>query len=446
VSISVQGGGQAVTGVTLEAGYSGTENVSFQWNRNGLPLTGQTGTTLLANTVGSYTVTASLTGFLSRTSSPIFVIDPSGTQISFVVHIPTLEQEASFGVFYIQELNWFINVYGANYRDLLPQHIQNTLPVNYNDLPSGALRDAILAVRAVPTSSFVPLQGSVASNLRNLFMDYYANFNYTTSKNLMESAANEAVQQIQSHTADFLSNNRPWFFVPPNGVYNIYLTLFGPGGTYNWANGDINIKVSDNAQLTHTRNVIIHEVIHIGIENSVIRSNNIHQMSNGQLVKETIVDEFTLAFFGFRLNSEHFRDMPTVNFLVQTPNVFNNLPANMGNFLATNPWQTPQTLLEQAESLASSLATNQTPTDLEGIWIHNVNPNLIYIFRGNGFVQLHNNTFNREGTFSYSGEAITFTRRTGGSWTQPYTLNTANGTLNLTQVPGENFGTFTRLP
>ena len=76
VSISVQGGAAAETGCTLVAAYGGAETVSFQWNKNGSPLSGKTATTLITESAGSYTVTASAAGFTSKTSVAMSVTDP----------------------------------------------------------------------------------------------------------------------------------------------------------------------------------------------------------------------------------------------------------------------------------------------------------------------------------------------------------------------------------
>ena len=75
VTVAVQGGGSAVVGCTLTAAYTGggTEAPTFQWNRNGSAMGGKTGTTLLTDEAGSYTVTASADGFKSKTSGAITV-------------------------------------------------------------------------------------------------------------------------------------------------------------------------------------------------------------------------------------------------------------------------------------------------------------------------------------------------------------------------------------
>jgi len=79
ITISVQGGGDARPGKTLEANYTGDEVVTYQWKRGSTNL--GTEPTQLASEPGNYTVTVSAEEFRSKTSSAIGVDYPnlSGT-------------------------------------------------------------------------------------------------------------------------------------------------------------------------------------------------------------------------------------------------------------------------------------------------------------------------------------------------------------------------------
>jgi hypothetical protein len=61
----------ALTGVELTANYSGSEAVNYQWNKDGTALDGKTAQKFTTTEAGSYTVTVSLAGYKSKTSTAI---------------------------------------------------------------------------------------------------------------------------------------------------------------------------------------------------------------------------------------------------------------------------------------------------------------------------------------------------------------------------------------
>lgn len=77
--------------------------------------------------------------------------------------------------------------------------------------------------------------------------------------------------------------------------YIIRLTLFGPGGSYNSNNGHILMKTSKEGLISKRKNpiqTIIHEIVHIGIEDIIINKYNIPHET-----KERIVDKFMIYHF-----------------------------------------------------------------------------------------------------------------------------------------------------
>ncbi len=77
--------------------------------------------------------------------------------------------------------------------------------------------------------------------------------------------------------------------------YRVRLTLYGPGGSFDPDNGMILIFTTpegDFKQYKDPANTIIHEVVHVGIEHSIIQK---FMVSHG--LKERIVDTFVLLQF-----------------------------------------------------------------------------------------------------------------------------------------------------
>ena len=70
ITITPNGGS---IGVTLEANYTGDEDISYQWNEGGEALNGSTAKTYKATAVGTYTVTVSAEGYKSKTSEAVAV-------------------------------------------------------------------------------------------------------------------------------------------------------------------------------------------------------------------------------------------------------------------------------------------------------------------------------------------------------------------------------------
>ena len=78
--------------------------------------------------------------------------------------------------------------------------------------------------------------------------------------------------------------------------YQINLTLYGPGGSYNPDNGSILLLTMPDGRFkgySNPANTIIHEMVHIGIDSSIVRRYNLPHPT-----KERIVDLFVQTFFG----------------------------------------------------------------------------------------------------------------------------------------------------
>lgn len=90
-------------------------------------------------------------------------------------------------------------------------------------------------------------------------------------------------------------------------VYQINLTLYGPGGSYNNENGSILIYTTKEGAFKRyddPSNTIIHEIIHIGIEASIIQKYGIIHPD-----KERIVDRYVKILFGDQLPDYQLQNM-----------------------------------------------------------------------------------------------------------------------------------------
>ncbi len=90
-------------------------------------------------------------------------------------------------------------------------------------------------------------------------------------------------------------------------TYQVNLTLYGPGGSYNPEEGSILIYTTPKGQFKNYNNpinTIIHEVVHIGVEESIISKYNVPHS-----LKERIVDTFVSLNFGQYLPEYRIQDM-----------------------------------------------------------------------------------------------------------------------------------------
>ena len=99
---------------------------------------------------------------------------------------------------------------------------------------------------------------------------------------------------ISKMISEISASSRNWDFTMFE-QYQIDLTLYGPGGSYNPDEGSILIYTTPTGnfkQYDNPANTIIHEIVHIGIEASIIDTFNVPHA-----LKERIVDTFVFLNF-----------------------------------------------------------------------------------------------------------------------------------------------------
>lgn len=90
-------------------------------------------------------------------------------------------------------------------------------------------------------------------------------------------------------------------------TYTVNLTLYGPGGSYNNQNGHILLFTTpkgDFKQYEKAAPTLIHEIVHIGIENPIVQAFQVPHT-----LKERIVDHIVLLRFGEQLPEYNLQEM-----------------------------------------------------------------------------------------------------------------------------------------
>lgn len=90
-------------------------------------------------------------------------------------------------------------------------------------------------------------------------------------------------------------------------TYHVNLTLYGPGGSYDPDEGSILIYTTPDGRFKQYDNplyTLIHEIVHIGIETSIIQ-----QYQVPHALKERIVDQMVLLYFQEELPDYRIQNM-----------------------------------------------------------------------------------------------------------------------------------------
>ena len=117
----------------------------------------------------------------------------------------------------------------------------------------------------------------------------------------------KAQQKLVNKMANEIINCRHSWGFKSFDTYQINLTLYGPGGSYNPVDGSIIIYATPDGrfkQYNNPVNTLIHEIVHIGIEESIIGKYNVPHA-----LKERIVDHIVLLYFKDELPDYRIQNM-----------------------------------------------------------------------------------------------------------------------------------------
>ncbi|UII78478.1 hypothetical protein [Flagellimonas sp. CMM7] len=202
------------------------------------------------------------------------------SQNRVVVNIPTADSESEYIWRTIQDIKFFE---GKNYQISLPQ---------------GSLINDL----------------KVKSKLGNLTNEDYERLKVFVQDSVYDEAdyqkgyqkIEDELEQINSMINEISQSNFKWNFKEFK-TYQVNLTLYGPGGSYNPDEGSVLIFTTTNGRFKNydnPANTIIHEITHIGIEEAIV---NKYRVSHA--LKERIVDTFVFLNFGKYLPEYRIQDM-----------------------------------------------------------------------------------------------------------------------------------------
>lgn len=208
------------------------------------------------------------------------IFNLANAQNRIIVKIPTVDQETDYIWNTLQDIKL---LEGFNYQISLPEG--NTM----NKLKEKARQQRLDEDDYVDLSQFV--RDSVYNKL-----NYERGFN-----RIIEQLAllNALVNRIERA-------NYPWGFKTFK-TYTVKLTLFGSGGSYNPADSSIVMLTTREGsfkQYENPANTLIHEIVHLGIEESIIQKFEVEHA-----LKERIVDFFVLFNFNNVLPEYRIQDM-----------------------------------------------------------------------------------------------------------------------------------------
>lgn len=310
-------------------------------------------------------------------------------QNRIAVNIPSAKSETDYIWQTIQDINFFE---------------ENNYQIN---LPKGDLIDELKRKSKRNTlndNDYKKLETFITDSVYDK-ADYLKGF--TKIKN-ERSLINKMISDI-----DQLKLN--WTFKTFN-TYQINITLYGPGGSYNPDEGSILIFTTPDGQFknySNPANTIIHEITHIGIENSII---NKFQLTHP--LKERIVDTFVFLNFKEELPDYQIQDMGDyrIDQYLKTKDDLKDLNTYAGELTKKS--------IESSEIKTDSLKLylgQRPPSTTPEIFAPNIISNEGEYEFGSVFNKDVNEFF--YGLVVDRKERIGYSKRTGNTWSEPKVLS-----------------------
>lgn len=196
--------------------------------------------------------------------------------MQFVLNKNYLDYESKALLYYLQEYNWFYKL-GYN--------------VTYPDNP---IFDDILN-KAKSNS----LNDNDLNNIKNKLSQISSEEEYNKIYDSCELIILEINIILDQYKNIFIEMNKNFDFKLFKN-YNIEITKYGPGGSYNPSDGTILIKWRNN---NLNKSTLIHELFHIGIEESIIQKYNINHETKEYIVDMFVKSNFSKEFSDYYIQS-----------------------------------------------------------------------------------------------------------------------------------------------
>lgn len=168
-------------------------------------------------------------------------------------------------------------------------------------------------------------------NAKKNFIKYVYNpNNYVKVTNLINTVISKFPEEEFFRTLN--KHNKLWGFKLFD-TYYINLTAYGTGGSYNYSNGTVTVLTDSTGKFNfNPTQTIAHEIIHIGIEENIVKKYNLTHIE-----KENLVDAYCLNVFNKLLPNykvQNFKKTPLLNLTKQN---FSNLPKYIKEYVNKHP-------------------------------------------------------------------------------------------------------------
>ena len=197
-------------------------------------------------------------------------------QNNFNIIIPTVKEETDYVWRNIQDINFFEQY-------------------NYSvNLPKGELMDSLIAKsksNRLSDNNYDALKTFMTANVYHE-SDYKQGYEKILAQ---KDLLNKMIHKISKCESNWNFKMFP--------TYQINLTLYGTGGSYNPDDGSIIIFTTRDGkfkQYDNPANTLIHEIVHIGIENSIIQKYNIDHGTKERMVDLLVLLHFKKHIPGYR--------------------------------------------------------------------------------------------------------------------------------------------------